>query len=117
MSALDPNKIERVTVLKDKSATELYGEKGKNGVLLITLKQGTPGIVIRRDKEVTENAKVQHNGSLDLTKTIYIDGEKVDLGTKTIDDLIPAENIESIEVKKEAGGKGEITLLLKKLKL
>ena len=39
MSALDPNKIERVTVLKDKSATELYGEKGKNGVLLITLKQ------------------------------------------------------------------------------
>ena len=101
MSALDPNKIERVTVLKDKSATELYGEKGKNGVLLITLK---------------ENAKVQHNGSLDLTKTIYIDGEKVDLGTKTIDDLIPAENIESIEVKKEAGGKGEIYIATKKTK-
>ena len=116
MSALDPNKIERVTVLKDKSATELYGEKGKNGVLLITLKQGTPGIVIRRDKEVTENAKVQHNGSLDLTKTIYIDGEKVDLGTKTIDDLIPAENIEGIEVKKEAGGKGEIYIATKKTK-
>ena len=116
MSALDPNKIERVTVLKDKSATELYGEKGKNGVLLITLKQGTPGIVIRRDKEVTENAKVQHNGSLDLTKTIYIDGEKVDLGTKTIDDLIPAENIESIEVKKEAGRKGEIYIATKKTK-
>ena len=116
MSALDPNKIERVTVLKDKSATELYGEKGKNGVLLITLKQGTPGIVIRRDKEVTENAKVQHNGRLDLTKTIYIDGEKVDLGTKTIDDLIPAENIESIEVKKEAGGKGEIYIATKKTK-
>ena len=116
MSALDPDKIERVTVLKDKSATELYGEKGKNGVLLITLKQGTPGIVIRRDKEVTENAKVQHNGSLDLTKTIYIDGEKVDLGTKTIDDLIPAENIESIEVKKEAGGKGEIYIATKKTK-
>ena len=116
MSALDPDKIERVTVLKDKSATELYGEKGKNGVLLITLKQGTPGIVIRRDKEVTENAKVQHNGSLDLTKTIYIDGEKVDLGTKTIDDLIPAENIEGIEVKKEAGGKGEIYIATKKTK-
>ena len=95
---------------------EQRGEKGKNGVLLITLKQGTPGIVIRRDKEVTENAKVQHNGSLDLTKTIYIDGEKVDLGTKTIDDLIPAENIEGIEVKKEAGGKGEIYITTKKTK-
>lgn len=116
MSALNPDKIERVTVLKDKSATELYGEKGKNGVLLITLKQGTPGIVIRRDNEVTENAKVQHNGSLDLAKTIYIDGERVDLGTKTIDDLIPAENIEGIEVKKVAGGKGEIYITTKKTK-
>ena len=116
MSALNPDKIERVTVLKDKSATELYGEKGKNGVLLITLKQGTPGIVIRRDNEVTENAKVQHNGSLDLAKTIYIDGDRVDLGTKTIDDLIPAENIEGIEVKKVAGGKGEIYITTKKAK-
>ena len=33
----------------------------------------------------------------DRIKTIYIDGEKVDLSTKTIDDLIPAENIEGIE--------------------
>ena len=116
MSALDPDKIERVTVLKDKSATELYGEKGKNGVLLITLKQGTPGMVIRRGNEVAENAKVQHKSRLDLIKTVYIDGEKVDLGTKTIDDLIPAENIESIEVKKEAGGKGEIYIATKKTK-
>ena len=103
-----------------KEQQELSGKlkllKGKNGVLLITLKQGTPGIVIRRDKEVTENAKVQHNGSLDLIKTIYIDGEKVDLSTKTIDDLIPAENIEGIEVKKEAGGKGEIYITTKKTK-
>ena len=40
--------------------------------------------------------------------------KKVDLGTKTIDDLIPAENIEGIEVKKEAGGKGEIYITTKK---
>ena len=38
------------------------------------------------------------------------------LGTKTIDDLIPAENIEGIEVKKEAGGKGEIYITTKKTK-
>ena len=116
MSALDPDKIERVTVLKDKSATDLYGEEGQNGVVLITLKQGTPGMVIRRGNEVAENAKVQHKSSLDLIKTVYIDGEKVDLGTKTIDDLIPAENIEGIEVKKEAGGKGEIYITTKKTK-
>ena len=116
MSALNSDKIERITVLKDKSATELYGEKGQNGVILITLKQGTPGMVIRRGNEVAENAKVQHKGSLDLIKTVYIDGEKVDLDTKTIDDLIPAENIEGIEVKKEADGKGEIYITTKKTK-
>ena len=38
LSALDVNKIESMTVLKNESATEVYGEKGKNGVILITLK-------------------------------------------------------------------------------
>jgi TonB family protein len=37
---IDPNTIESITVLKDESAKALYGEKGKNGVLLVTLKQG-----------------------------------------------------------------------------
>ncbi len=37
---LDPNTIESVDVLKNASATALYGEKGKNGVILITTKKG-----------------------------------------------------------------------------
>jgi len=36
---LDPNKIESINVLKDKSAVEKYGEKGKNGVIEITTKK------------------------------------------------------------------------------
>lgn len=36
---INPNDIESISVLKNKSATELYGEKGKNGVILITLKK------------------------------------------------------------------------------
>lgn len=36
---LDVNTIEAMAVLKDKSATEIYGEKGKNGVIIITLKK------------------------------------------------------------------------------
>ena len=39
-------------------------------------------MVIRRGNEVAENAKVQHKSSLDLIKTVYIDGEKVDLVLK-----------------------------------
>ncbi|MFC3416842.1 Spy/CpxP family protein refolding chaperone [Algoriphagus hitonicola] len=37
---IDPNDIESISVLKDKSAAEVYGEKGKNGVIIITLKDG-----------------------------------------------------------------------------
>ena len=37
---LDPNSIESVSVLKGLSATTLYGELGRNGVVLITTKNG-----------------------------------------------------------------------------
>lgn len=37
---VEPGDIESISVLKDKSATEVYGEKGKNGVIIITLKKG-----------------------------------------------------------------------------
>lgn len=36
---LKPEDVDSITVLKDKSATEKYGEKGKNGVLEIKLKK------------------------------------------------------------------------------
>ena len=35
---LDPDRIESMSVLKDKAATALYGEKARNGVIVITLK-------------------------------------------------------------------------------
>ncbi|WP_430931251.1 SusC/RagA family TonB-linked outer membrane protein [Saccharicrinis sp. 156] len=40
---LDPNEIESVSVLKDASATAVYGVKGANGVILITTKRGQKG--------------------------------------------------------------------------
>ncbi|MEG1634855.1 MAG: M56 family metallopeptidase [Rikenellaceae bacterium] len=39
LDKLDPNTIESVAVLKDKSATNVYGEKGKNGVVIVKLKK------------------------------------------------------------------------------
>lgn len=39
MNQIAPNDIESISVLKDKSATELYGEKGKKGVIVITTKK------------------------------------------------------------------------------
>lgn len=43
LSALDPNEIESVTILKDASATALYGVKGANGVIIIKTRRGTEG--------------------------------------------------------------------------
>jgi TonB-dependent SusC/RagA subfamily outer membrane receptor len=36
---LNPDQVSEITVLKDVSATATYGEKGKNGVILITTKK------------------------------------------------------------------------------
>lgn len=40
LANLNPNDIESVEVLKDASATAIYGSRGANGVVLITTKQG-----------------------------------------------------------------------------
>lgn len=40
LSSLNPNDIESIEVLKDASATSIYGAKGANGVVLITTKRG-----------------------------------------------------------------------------
>ena len=43
MSDLNPEDIESITVLKDASATAVFGVRGANGVLLITTKRGAAG--------------------------------------------------------------------------
>lgn len=40
---LNPNDIETMEILKDASATAIYGSRGANGVVLITTKRGTAG--------------------------------------------------------------------------
>ncbi|NJO69676.1 MAG: TonB-dependent receptor plug domain-containing protein, partial [Bacteroidetes bacterium] len=40
---INPNDIESVEILKDASATAIYGTNGANGVILITTKRGTAG--------------------------------------------------------------------------
>lgn len=43
MTDIDPNEIESITVLKDASATAVFGIRGANGVILITTKRGKEG--------------------------------------------------------------------------
>jgi bla regulator protein BlaR1 len=49
---LKPDNIESMSVLKDKSATALYGERAKNGVIMITTKSKGPWKIV--SSEVTK---------------------------------------------------------------
>lgn len=40
---LDPNEIEDITILKDASATAVFGVRGANGVIIVTTKRGKEG--------------------------------------------------------------------------
>ena len=43
MSMINPNDIESMTILKDASATAIYGSRASNGVIIITTKKGKGG--------------------------------------------------------------------------
>lgn len=58
---LDPNNIENISVLKGLSATTLYGELGRNGVILITTKNGA-------NKNVSKKTEVSVTQSVFLNE-------------------------------------------------
>ncbi len=43
LATINPNDIETMTVLKDASATAIYGSRASNGVIIITTKKGSAG--------------------------------------------------------------------------
>lgn len=43
LSMINPNDIEKIEVLKDASATAIYGSRGANGVVIITTRKGQSG--------------------------------------------------------------------------
>ena len=65
MEGINPEDIERIDVLKDASATAIYGARANNGVILVTTKSGRSG-----QTEVGFRAKVGLNWSNDSYKMI-----------------------------------------------
>ncbi len=70
LNIVNPNDIESITVLKDASATAIYGSRAAGGVILITTKKGTSGAKL----------KVSYNGNVSLGNAI-----------NQVDVLTPAE--------------------------
>lgn len=44
LASLNPSDIESINILKDASATAIYGSRGSNGVVIITTKKGKSGV-------------------------------------------------------------------------
>ena len=57
LSLVNPNDIESFTVLKDASATAIYGSRGSNGVIIITTKKGRSG----------QKPQISYNGTLSVS--------------------------------------------------
>jgi len=43
LTAINPNDVENITILKDASATAIFGSRGSSGVIMITTKRGAMG--------------------------------------------------------------------------
>jgi len=75
LGILNPNEIESMDVLKDASATAIYGARGANGVILITTKRGVAG-----------KTQVEYNGYVtrgDMNRKFYVlDAEQMMYVTK-----------------------------------
>ncbi|QHS61405.1 SusC/RagA family TonB-linked outer membrane protein [Chitinophaga agri] len=56
LANLNPNDVESINVLKDASATAMYGSRGANGVIVITTKKGKAGVT-------TFGARAQYGSS------------------------------------------------------
>ncbi len=70
LSMVNPSDIESFTVLKDASATAIYGSRGSNGVIIITTKKGRSG----------SKPSIAYNGNVSVSmkkKTIDVmDGDQ-----------------------------------------
>lgn len=60
LSLINPADIETFTVLKDASATAIYGSRASNGVIIITTKKGVKG----------QKTKISYNGNVSVSKNI-----------------------------------------------
>lgn len=61
ITALNPNDIESVTVLKDAASSAIYGARAANGVILVTTKKGEKG-----------KFKTEYNGYVGVQQSSYL---------------------------------------------
>ncbi|KAF2519979.1 SusC/RagA family TonB-linked outer membrane protein [Flavobacterium salilacus subsp. salilacus] len=83
ITGLNPNDIDKIDILKDASSLAIYGQKGANGVVLITTKKGKRGDVkinysgyygqkfIQRDVEMADSYRYAYYNNTALGSSSY----------------------------------------------
>lgn len=66
-ASIDPNEVENISVLKDASATAVFGAKGANGVIIVTTKSGKEG-------KPTMNISVSQGFATPINTPSHVDG-------------------------------------------
>ncbi|MCA0153619.1 M56 family metallopeptidase [Winogradskyella vincentii] len=77
LGSIDPDNIANVNVLKGDSATEIYGDKGKNGVVVVRLKDNNFKYLTKKNKWETKKIKA-HKIEYKDDDTIWIEKSKND---------------------------------------
>jgi serine protease Do len=120
ISDIAPNDIESVNVFKGAMAIKKYGDKAANGVVEIVSKknakkEGTNNSSKKSSSDSTKltvtidgykNGKVNTDGNTDVNMTVVVDGNKVTINGKEVDENDPRLQVE---------GKGNKRIILKKL--
>lgn len=94
LNMINPSDIESMSVLKDASATALYGSRASNGVLIVTTKKGTKGRV-----KFTFGSQANMGKVVKTIKTLtadqlreVINEEAVKTGTNTWKNVLGSSN-------------------------
>jgi TonB-linked SusC/RagA family outer membrane protein len=73
LGILNPNEIQSIDVLKDASATAIYGARGANGVIIITTKRGMAGKTeVEYNGYVTRGTMNKKTPTLDAEQFMYV---------------------------------------------
>jgi TonB-dependent starch-binding outer membrane protein SusC len=94
LNMINPNDIESMSILKDASATALYGSRASNGVLIITTKKGNKGAVKYNFNSQLSNgmvAKTANVLSADQVRAI-VTADATATGNNTYKNLLGSAN-------------------------
>lgn len=125
---IKPDDIESINVLKGESATKIYGEKGKNGVVIITLKGSEKQSMIISAKKMSEKDLKQNPLKLGKSTVVpmsenvlyVLDGKEIsgkefnEVKPENIDNITVLKDKSAIELYGEKGKNGVVIISTKK---